>query len=240
MIGADHLYIFATVIAFQSKVIFRPVGLSISRHTTIRQLYQLFIEKFPRLNEPAPVFDPSQPEAQGDTAVTFPECTVITCAKGLSTGPVLTIKSALQLKWNDASVLSEHATAIDQPPLNLRDGSLIVIRSAAEFERAREDARARVAARPSSSAGDSPARGKIRPGSRGVVRSRAGAREKGIKINVEGDESGVPSLPKASPEKLVGSEIFQNENLIDNNGQLPNAPVRVVKVLRSPRPDETN
>jgi hypothetical protein len=226
------------VIAFQTKVIYRPIGLSVPRSTTIEQLYKLFLEKFPRLNEEAPPIDPATVETHSEVYANFPDSRVITCAKGLSTGPALSIKSALQLKWNDLSVLSDYKNAIDQPPLNLRDGSVMLIRSAAEFERAREDARARVAARPSSSSGDSPARGRIRPGSRGV-KSRSAPREKGIKINVD-DAGDAPNLPIASPEKIVGDvgERCQNENSTDNKLQLPNAPVRVVKVLRSPRPGE--
>lgn len=58
-------------------------------------------------------------------------------ARGYSSGPTLTLKNSLKLKWNDPVVLKEALTAtLDRPPLNLRDGSIIVVRGVADFAKA--------------------------------------------------------------------------------------------------------
>eukprot|EP00604_Paraphysomonas_vestita_P001895 CAMPEP_0174822034 /NCGR_PEP_ID=MMETSP1107-20130205/12640_1 /TAXON_ID=36770 /ORGANISM="Paraphysomonas vestita, Strain GFlagA" /LENGTH=171 /DNA_ID=CAMNT_0016039919 /DNA_START=2716 /DNA_END=3231 /DNA_ORIENTATION=- len=168
------------------------------------------------------------------------------------------MKSSLKLKWNDETILRESNSTIDKPPFNLRDGSVIVVRNVADFERARDAARARVAERPSSSvggvSGDSPARGRIRPNSR--AKSRSGKREKGITINAtENSDSSAPPPPEPSPGKdaslnarhgtgeLLRSprmDIADDTTDVRNGLTLPNAPVRIVKVLRSPRPGEAD
>ena len=61
----------------------------------------------------------------------------IALARGYSSGPALTLKNSLKLKWNDPTVLKDALTAtLDRPPLNLRDGSIIVVRGVADFARA--------------------------------------------------------------------------------------------------------
>ncbi len=67
----------------------------------------------------------------------------VAVAKGLTSGPPLTLKSALKLKWNDNSVLRRADCLIDHPPLNLRDGSVLIVRGVADFERAKAAVRAR-------------------------------------------------------------------------------------------------
>ena len=248
-LGADSLYLTTRIISFKDKIVSRPLGISLPRSCTVQELYRIFLEKYPELGEDAP---PAEP----DSAI--PEARILSIAKGYSTGPPISVKSSLKLKWNEDAVLRDPTATIDKPPLGLRDGSVLVLRNAADYERAREAAKARAADRPDSAA-DSPARGRIRPGSR--VRSRGGRRpapaaEKGIKIqlDVENIQNGVaPSLPDPSPNKdtitsIAGKggavvhspRMALNDDVTDemNGLSLPNAPVRVVKSLRSPRPGD--
>jgi hypothetical protein len=254
----ESLFVTIKIMSFQDKIISRPLSIPIPRTCTIRQLYRLILEKYHSIDEtPPPLDSSSQPLA--DVFANFPECRVISMAKAYNSGPPLTMKSSLKLKWNDEPVIRDPDTAVDKPPFSLRDGSMLVIRNVADFERARDAARARVAERPSSSvggvSGDSPARGRMRPNSR--AKSRGGRREKGITINVEGQgNEAAPPPPDPSPTKKVESGLdarhgtgqllhsprmdIADETATDirNGLTLPNAPVRIVKVLRSPRPGE--
>jgi hypothetical protein len=68
-------------------------------------------------------------------------------AKAFSTGPPLTLKSALKLKWNECFAFEANANAdswqsIDKPPLTLRDSSILVLRGRADFSRAQVRVRA--------------------------------------------------------------------------------------------------
>jgi hypothetical protein len=72
-----------------------------------------------------------------------PQSRYISIAKAFSSGPPLTLKSALKLKWNDIGVLQQPNQTIDHPPMNLRDGSVLLVRSTADFERAKSAAKKR-------------------------------------------------------------------------------------------------
>jgi hypothetical protein len=252
----ENLFLTLRLMSFQDKVISRPLSLTVARSCTVRQFYRLLLEKYAAIDEPPPPLD-SGSEPLADVFAQFPDCRVISIAKAYNSGPPLTMKSSLKLKWNDEPVIRDPDTSLDKPPLGLRDGSVLVVRNVADFERARDAARARVAERPSSSvggvSGDSPARGRIRPNSR--ARSRGGRREKGISIAVESQaqNEAAPPPPEPTPTKegldarsgtggLVHSPRMDitDENATDvrNGLTLPNAPVRIVKALRSPRPGE--
>ena len=245
-IGPEHVCISVRVVSFLNKVVSRPIGLTLQKTTTTRELYRTLLERFPTLSEePAEVTDASDADKARDAELkeSFPESRVLSMAKALSTGAILSLKAALKLKWNEESVLKAPDVTIDKSPLLLRDGSILVIRSEADFQRAREAAKARVAERPSSVQADSPARGRVRPSTRGRV--RLASKEKAIKINA-GDDS-VPLPPKPSPEKggiagnFAGDADRPALDIEENgttSGSLPAAPVRVVKVLRSPRAGE--
>lgn len=259
ILTSDNLFLTLRIMSFQDKIISRPLNVTVVRSCTTRQFYRLILEKYHSIDESPPPLDSSiQPLA--DVYENFPECRIISIAKAYVSGPPLTMKSSLKLKWNDEPIIREPDVSIDKSPFSLRDGSVLVIRNVADFERARDAARARVAERPSSSVGgiqgDSPARGRIRPTSR--VKSRSGKREKGITINVENatNDGTAPPPPDPSPSKTVGDGLnarygtgglvhsprmdITDENATDtkNGLTLPNAPVRIVKVLRSPRPGE--
>lgn len=258
ILSNDSLFISIRIMSFQDKIISRPLGMSLSRNCTVRQLYRTILEKFHSIDESAPPLDSNTSESLIDIYNKFPDSRIISIAKAYNSGPPLTMKSSLKLKWNDETILRESNSTIDKPPFNLRDGSVIVVRNVADFERARDAARARVAERPSSSvggvSGDSPARGRIRPNSR--AKSRSGKREKGITINAtENSDSSAPPPPEPSPGKdaslnarhgtgeLLRSprmDIADDTTDVRNGLTLPNAPVRIVKVLRSPRPGEAD
>eukprot|EP01033_Poteriospumella_lacustris_P005587 gene5587-3996_t len=61
-------------------------------------------------------------------------------AKAFTTGPPVTLKTALKLKWNECFPfhVADHAQwpTVDKTPLMLRDGSVLVVRNRADFARA--------------------------------------------------------------------------------------------------------
>uniref|UniRef100_A0A7S3UTD9 Uncharacterized protein n=2 Tax=Heterosigma akashiwo TaxID=2829 RepID=A0A7S3UTD9_HETAK len=83
-------------------------------------------------------------------------------AKGTSFGPPLTAKSAHKLKWQEVSLSQADegggstnpaaaAAVVARPPLSLRDGSILVLRSRQDYARAKEIAQeAKQAAGPKS------------------------------------------------------------------------------------------
>jgi hypothetical protein len=241
--GSDQLYITNRIISFQNKIVSRPIGMQVNKGCTVQELFKILLEKFPELNEVAGEPDEAATEMYGDLHKEFPESRVLSLAKAYNTGPPLSMKESLRLKWNDKAVVKDYTSAIDKLPFNVRDGSVLVLRGVADFERAREAARARVADRPNSSAnfqGDSPARGRLRPGSRSRSRSGSRGREKGISINLDTDKVEAPKLPNPDGTGIASKTdtgerkpMSLNEDL---DSELPNAPVRMVKVLRSPRP----
>lgn len=245
---ANQLYITNRVISYQKKIVSRPIGMQVSKECTVEELFKILLEKFPDLNEDAGEPDEEAKAVYGNLHQEFPESRRLAVAKAYNTGPPLSIKESLRLKWNDKSVVKDYKARIDKLPFNLRDGSVLVLRSVADFERAREAARARVAERPGSSSnfqGDSPARGRLRPGSRARSRSGSRGREKGIKINFEAenvDNGAAPNIPNPDGSGIASKSGNIDRKPMDLNedmsSELPNAPVRMVKVLRSPRPGE--
>ena len=247
--GADQLYITNRIISFQNKVVSRPIGMQVNKGCTVQELFTLLLDKFPELNQVAGAPDEAAVEMYGDLPQQFPASRILAVAKAYNTGPPLSMKESLRLKWNDPTVVKDYTSPIDKLPFNIRDGAVLVLRSVADFEQAREAARARVADRPNSSSnfqGDSPARGRLRPGSRSRSRSGSRGKEKGITMNLNPEnDSSAPNLP--APDGSGGAGIAAKSGTGDRKpmnlneemeSELPSAPVRMVKVLRSPRPEE--
>jgi hypothetical protein len=156
-----------------------------------------------------------------------PESRIIEIAKGYSTGPPLTVKSSLKLKWNDPSVLRSGDAPIDRPPLTMRDGSVLVVRSIEDFNKARDAARARREAdgalqqsRPiSRGSGLAGARARAAVGRQPVGRMHA--QERGLKIQGStytdgpGTEEGndANASDAYTPPKPPGKEVW----LLDTN-----------------------
>jgi hypothetical protein len=199
VIGSDDLVVSVRVASYENKLLSRVFDVPLSRSTTVNQLYAHLLNKLPHLNEEPPTAsdsnvqggedltsggDGAQAEnaagASEDAGSSLPadnsantppnlQSKYLALAKGFSTGPPLTLKSALKLKWNDPSVLCRGDAPIDHPPLNLRDGSLIVVRGVADFERAKAALKAKREAegpRPASAGTGAAAARARRPGSR--------------------------------------------------------------------------
>lgn len=212
VIGADDVILSVRLAAYEGKSLSKPVDLPLARSTTVQQLFEILLNKFPQLNEEppanlAPSSDPA-PTGEEDSSAAAAgavagaaageepvevepptpapvQSRVLAFAKGLPSGPPLTLKSTLKLKFNETAVLERANSSIDRPPLNLRDGSVIVVRGIADFERAKEAIRLKKEAegpRPiSAGTGAAAARAK-RPASRGRFPSALPAiKEKGAK-----------------------------------------------------------
>lgn len=222
LIGADDLVLSIRVASYEAKTLSRVIDLPLPRSSTVQVLFETLLNRFPKLNEEVPdgaVADPTALNAEDDmdNAATHAEeggeenadsvvptapptqSKVMAVAKAFTSGPPLTLKSALKLKWNDPAVLRRADSQIDHPPLNLRDGSVIVVRGIADFERARALAKARREAegpRPVS-AGAGAAAVKAKAAARARL---AAAKEKPLRIGGE-DDGSAPPPPGKSPEK---------------------------------------
>lgn len=242
VIGQDDVVLSVRIASYDTKVLTRVIDFPVPRTSSVLVLYGMLLARFPQLNEepPAGTADvgsggvEDDAEAGHDAADSGaadgagegdlpssgntpppPQCKVMALAKGFISGPPLTLKSALKLKWNDPIVLRNSDSPIDRPPLNLRDGSVVVIRGIADFERARARAGAAAKARKESEgarvvsvgAGAAAVRAKSasnRPGSRAKFSAQSSlppVKERGLKINV--GEEGAPPPPQPSPEKAM-------------------------------------
>ena len=208
VIGADDIVISVRMAAYEAKTLSRSIDLPFPRTSTVKALYSTLLAKFPQLNEEPPAGgqtsadEGSNVDAADGSAPA--ESRVMAVAKGFTSGPALTLKGALKLKWNDPAVLRAGDVQIDRPPLTLRDGSVIVVRGVADFARAKAAAAARREAegKDSSAGGEaSAARARSRSGSRtGKRMFSAASKERGLKINVDGE---APPPPQPSPERLM-------------------------------------
>ena len=159
-IGPDDLILFIRLANYEGKSLSGALDMFVPRKVTIQNLCEQIITKFPKCTQSALPVDPNLPCPIG-------------IAKAFSTGPPITLKGALKLKWTDdtdARPIDITEVTIDQPPLSIRDGATIVVRDAASFQRARDAARARKEAAGESAgldSSESPMRGTLRPGSRG-------------------------------------------------------------------------
>lgn len=160
IIGAEDLIVFIRLANYETKTLSGGLDMFIPRKVTIQALCDQIMAKFPKCTQSAIPVDASAPCPIG-------------IAKAFSTGPPITLKGALKLKWTDdteARPVDITEVTIDQPPLSIRDGATIVVRDASSFQRAREAAKARKEAAGEGAtldSSESPMRGTLRPGSRG-------------------------------------------------------------------------
>jgi len=253
-ISADDLVISLRVASFERKVLYPAIDLPITRTSSIRALYEKILALVPQLNEPLPAeyveSVPSEPE--------YSE--TISIAKGFSTGPALTLKSAFKLKWDDPAVLKalvepvpEVTTAtvpavvqatpaaasadgeeegtidpagvpvdgvlnnpfgLDRPPLNLRDGSIVVVRSKADFWRVEQILKARKAEEIAAGGDGAPRRpttagtGAAAARNRKSVKARVAAANAGLVASESGGEDEV--LVKGAPKEGGGGMVRSN------------------------------
>lgn len=205
------------VASYYNKTLTKPVDYPINKNTTVARLYEMLLEKFPYLAEEVAMVEDGNgiPPTPDTPNVDFKPAKLISIAKGFGTGPPLTLKSALKLKWNDELVLKDieanPENTIDKMPLNLRDGSVLVIRSNADFERAKSAVQAKKAANSNNenaiAPGDTSVRSRIasRSGSRARLSSSSSTgslREPALKINSDAPAN-TSEIPSGGAVRMV-------------------------------------
>lgn len=134
ILSIDDVLLTVRTLSYENKTMSKPIDLTLNRDCTIQKLHQILIKNyFPSLIE-------SEIAAEGSST---PEANIIDIAKAFSTGPPLSLKTTSKLKWADPAVLAEWTSTIDLPPLSLRDGSVVVVRSRVDYEKARAAAKAK-------------------------------------------------------------------------------------------------
>lgn len=161
IIGPDDILITIRVASYDKKTLAEPHDMCIPRNFTVENLYDKISQTFPELAEAVPPTEGVDPATE----------LAIEIAKGFTTGPAVSLKTALKLKWNDPAVVIEgKASLVDRPPLNLRDGSIIVVRGRADWLRAQARVKAKRDAEMAAGTGVSAVRAKSRAGTRGGTR----------------------------------------------------------------------
>lgn len=142
ILRADDLLLRVRVASYDHKILHIADDVCVPRTCSLDELQRRILQHFPDLME---VGDETENGAE------LPQ--LLDIAKAFSTGPPLTLKTALKLKWNDGLVWpSSQSTdtsatesslttttaqmTIDRPPWSLRDGSLLVVRSRRDWARA--------------------------------------------------------------------------------------------------------
>jgi hypothetical protein len=133
-IGPDDLMLTLRVASYDKKTLSGALDLCVPRACTVQQLYTRIASEHAYLCEPVS-------EETGDLQI--PEARSMELAKGFTTGPSVSLKNALKLKWNDPSVLAAPSAAVDASPLSLRDGSVLVVRGRADWLRAQARVKAK-------------------------------------------------------------------------------------------------
>lgn len=149
VITTDDIVLSVRVASYYNKTLSKPADVIVNKATTITKLYEDLTARYPYLAEEVSMAEGGEGAAAGEgdsvsaaAVVALPACMkLVAIAKGYATGPPLTLKSALKLKWNDEAFIKDIETnptnTVDKAPMLLRDGSVLVIRSQADFERAR-------------------------------------------------------------------------------------------------------
>lgn len=235
VIGPDDLLLFVRLASYEKKTLSRRLDLFIPKKSSVNELSQAIKSRFPDCME-TPCED----------VAGYP----IGIAKAFSTGPPLSLKNALKLKWTDdvdqvdsAEVLAQ---TIDKPPLSIRDGAVLVVRDTAGFLRAKEAARLRKEAAATSGesgepgvASESPLRGTLRPGTRGsrLRPSSSARREKPMRIPGQQNSASSPMLPpsggeNSAPDDLGLMRSSRSEGEVVAPTEVPSNAARAIRALR--------
>lgn len=171
IIGPDDLLIIVRVASYDNKILSEPLDFNIPRTFTLENLYDK-LEK-----NCFPLIETNGIPQEGGNQIEI--------AKGYTTGPALTLKATLKLKWNEAVLTDESKSIlVDKTILNLRDGSIIVVRGKEDWQRAEvrikarqaqleaEEANMQLGVGGGASAVRAKSRGGVRAKSRGGVRGR--------------------------------------------------------------------
>lgn len=148
------------VIDYTVKRVHRAVDLPVSRSATLRQLYQALLVAFPHLREiptpslvkpmavsttlptatPTPLITNQITSEQNlevkDESVEFTEKSLLSIAKGFSSGAPLTLQTSLKSAWDPLGMVSSPDLKIDHPVFGFRDGVILLVRGAADWQRA--------------------------------------------------------------------------------------------------------
>ena len=160
-IGADDIIISMRFVAYTKRIVYPSIDVPISRSSSIPILFKhimLALQQLKIVNDNVgdgcARGDEEIPGVSADLCTSIPELKHISIAKGYSTGPPLTLKASLKLKWDDqavfdaatcregleddqavvSTVVSSKLVTVDQLPLNLRDGSVIAVRGRVDYE----------------------------------------------------------------------------------------------------------
>jgi hypothetical protein len=131
IINSDDLLIIVKKLSYEKKLISEPYDICVPRTFTVKQLYEKITTLFSDMNV-APT--PDLMDVATIPADAPPQ--FIDIAKGYTTGPPLTLKSAMKLKWYEEipAFLQEFGgQLVDRLPFNLRDGSVLILRSKADW-----------------------------------------------------------------------------------------------------------
>lgn len=149
---------------YTAKRVHRAVDLPVSRSATLRQLYQALLAAFPHLREipipslvkpmaasttlstatptttPTPsitnqITSEQNIEVKGES-VDFIEKSMLSIAKGFSSGAPLTLKTSVKSAWDPVGMTSSPDLKIDHPVFGFRDGVTLLVRGAADWQRA--------------------------------------------------------------------------------------------------------
>ena len=154
--GDDGEYSEGCMKDYTVKKVHRAVDLPVNRSATLRHLYQAILSAFPHLRE-IPISPLVKPTAAPtklptsanqiiseqilvvkDESVTaeFIEKSLLSIAKGFSSGAPLSLKMSLASAWDPVALTSSPDLKIDHPSFGFRDGVVLLVRGAADWQRA--------------------------------------------------------------------------------------------------------
>ena len=152
--GDDGEYTGSCVRDYTMKKVHRAVDLPVSRSATLRQLYRAILSAFPHLRE-VPNLPLVEPIAAPTTLPTsanqitseqnldvkaeseeFIEKSMLSIAKGFSSGAPLSLKMSLKSAWDPVALTSSPDLKIDHSSFGFRDGVVLLVRGAADWQRA--------------------------------------------------------------------------------------------------------
>ena len=154
--GDDGEYSEGCMRDYTVKKVHRAFDLPVNRSATLRQLYQAILSAFPHLREIpiSPVVKPigapailptsanqiisEQIQVVKDESVSekFIEKSLLSIAKGFSSGAPLSLSMSAKSAWDPIALTSSPDLKIDHPSFGFRDGVVLLVRGAADWQRA--------------------------------------------------------------------------------------------------------
>ena len=154
--GDDGEYSEGSLRDYTVKKVHRAVDLPVNRSATLRQLYQAILSAFPHLREipilplVKPIVAPTVPPPSANQiiseqiqvvkdeseSVEFIEKSLLSIAKGFSSGAPLSLSTSVKSAWDPLALTSSPDLKIDHPSFGFRDGVVLLVRGAADWQRA--------------------------------------------------------------------------------------------------------